>query len=170
MFECDDVAYACVAVDHSQALQQPLLSGSFFIVKSAHVCAVSARKELTSAATRNTLLQVVESSHEVRNLVFITSFDSCLVNTLQPRDIASFSPAERHNCKRELSRFHPYPEHIFKYDENFDDSFMLPAPTGLNESVEDVIRVVATMHCVGFKAFITDSLLGYTRVLDMLQI
>lgn len=42
VFECDDVAYACVAVDHRQRLQQPLLSGIFFIVKSAHVCAVSA--------------------------------------------------------------------------------------------------------------------------------
>ena len=66
VFECDDVAYACVAVDHSQ--QEPLLSASFFIVKSAHVCAVSARKEVTSAANCNTLLQVVESSYEVRNL------------------------------------------------------------------------------------------------------
>lgn len=47
---------------------------------------------------------------------------------------------------------------------------MLPAPTGLNESVKAVITDVATMQCVGFKAFITDSLLGYTRVLDMLQI
>ena len=47
---------------------------------------------------------------------------------------------------------------------------MLPSPTGLNELVEDVIRVVATMQCVGFKAFITDSLLGYTRGLDVLQI
>ena len=56
VFECDDVAYACVAVDHSQALPKPPLSGSFFIVKSAHVCAVSVCMELTSAANCNTLL------------------------------------------------------------------------------------------------------------------
>ena len=106
----------------------------------------------------------------MRNLFFTTFYDSCLVNTLQPRDIASFSPADRLQCKAELSRFHLYPKHVFNYDENFDDAFMLPAPTGLNESVEAVITAVATMQCVGFKAFITDSLLGYTRVLDMLQI
>ena len=84
VFECDDVAYACVAVDHSQALQQPLLSASFFIVKSAHVCAVSARKELTSTATCNTLLQVVKSSYEVRNLVFIPSTTRALLTPCSP--------------------------------------------------------------------------------------
>jgi hypothetical protein len=41
VFPCDDLPYACVAVDSTLNLFQPLLSGSFFIVKSAYVCAVS---------------------------------------------------------------------------------------------------------------------------------
>jgi hypothetical protein len=71
---------------------------------------------------------------------------------------------ERAQCRREHSRFFLYPSNIFNYDEGFDDvlqALILPAFNGMDVSLQNTMDIVASMPCIGFKSFVSGSLLGY---------
>ncbi len=123
VFPCDDLPYTCVSIDSTENLFQPLLSGCFFIVKSAYVCAV------------------VESTQDIRSMV-----------------PPSVNLKERQESRKEHSRLFLYPPNMLNYAEDFDGLFkasIMPAAGSLH----DVMGV--NMPCDGFKAFVSDSLLGY---------
>jgi hypothetical protein len=71
---------------------------------------------------------------------------------------------ERAQCRNDYSRFFLYPSNIFNYNEGFDDllqTSILPPFGGQAVSLQDTIDIVATMPCIGFKSFVSGSLLGY---------
>jgi hypothetical protein len=73
---------------------------------------------------------------------------------------------ERAQCRTDHSRFFLYPSNIFNYAEGFDDvlqALILPAFNGMATSLQNTMDIVATMPCIGFKSFVSGSLLGYTH-------
>jgi hypothetical protein len=65
---------------------------------------------------------------------------------------------ERHESRKEHSRFFLYPSNMLNYSEDFDSIFKTPILSSTG-SLDDIVGV--QMPCVGFKAFVSDSLLGY---------